>query len=335
MAVTKFAHHILGNVSRHLRVAYRFSYSTMSASDDEYLGAMVRAIIPPLSFSQYKGQCGRIGVVGGCKEYTGAPYFAAISLLKVGADLSHVFCTEGAAPVIKSYSPELIVHPILDKSDATDELKEWIQKMHALVIGPGLGRDPKLFENVKVVLNEATERDLPLVIDADGVYFLTLDPSLIQNYTRAILTPNAPEFKRLYSAVMGEEPPTGDAQQSTKDLSLALGNVTIVRKGPEDIISNGEHVLIGNAEGSPRRCGGQGDLLSGSMGVFAHWAHNALNQTSNQELQVYGPTMAAAYAASTLTRECSRQAFFHHGRSMTTSDMIDKIHHSFERLFSD
>lgn len=30
-----------------------------------------------------------------------------------GADLSHVFCTQEAAPVIKAYSPELIVHPVL------------------------------------------------------------------------------------------------------------------------------------------------------------------------------------------------------------------------------
>lgn len=30
-----------------------------------------------------------------------------------------------------------------------------------------------------------------------------------------------------------------------------------------------------NLEGSGRRCGGQGDLLSGSMGVLAHWAHAA------------------------------------------------------------
>lgn len=33
-----------------------------------------------------------------------------------GADLSHVFCTKDAATVIKSYSPELIVHPILEES---------------------------------------------------------------------------------------------------------------------------------------------------------------------------------------------------------------------------
>jgi len=30
-----------------------------------------------------------------------------------GADLGFVICTKEAAPVIKSYSPELIVHPIL------------------------------------------------------------------------------------------------------------------------------------------------------------------------------------------------------------------------------
>lgn len=33
-----------------------------------------------------------------------------------GADLSHVFCTKDAASVIKSYSPELIVHPVLEES---------------------------------------------------------------------------------------------------------------------------------------------------------------------------------------------------------------------------
>lgn len=30
-----------------------------------------------------------------------------------GADLTHVFCAREAASVIKSYSPELIVHPVL------------------------------------------------------------------------------------------------------------------------------------------------------------------------------------------------------------------------------
>lgn len=32
---------------------------------------------------KYKGQAGKIAVIGGCREYTGAPYFASISALKV------------------------------------------------------------------------------------------------------------------------------------------------------------------------------------------------------------------------------------------------------------
>ena len=52
---------------------------------------------------------------GGCAQYTGAPYFAAISALKTGADMVHVFCEAGAGTVIKGYSPELMVHPVMDK----------------------------------------------------------------------------------------------------------------------------------------------------------------------------------------------------------------------------
>ena len=46
----------------------------------------------------------------------------------MGADLSHVFCTSGAATVIKSYSPELIVHPYLpDSTDYDDEVRRLMQ----------------------------------------------------------------------------------------------------------------------------------------------------------------------------------------------------------------
>ena len=73
----------------------------------------VQRLVPPLSFDSRKGQNGRIGVLGGSYEYTGAPYYAAQSALQAGADLAYVFCADGAAPAIKSYSPELIVLPCL------------------------------------------------------------------------------------------------------------------------------------------------------------------------------------------------------------------------------
>lgn len=92
-----------------------------------------RTVIPRLTDSKHKGQYGRIGVVGGSLEYTGAPYFAAISSLKVGADLAHVFCQKEAAVVIKSYSPELIVHPNLDDENAVEVIAPWLERLHVIV----------------------------------------------------------------------------------------------------------------------------------------------------------------------------------------------------------
>ena len=67
--------------------------------------------------------------------YTGAPYFAAISALKTGADLVHVFCEREAGQVIKSYSPELIVHPVLDTEYVLEEIDQWLPRLHCVVIG--------------------------------------------------------------------------------------------------------------------------------------------------------------------------------------------------------
>lgn len=70
---------------------------------------------------RYKGQSGKVAVLGGCTEYTSAPYFSSVAALQVGADLSHVFCTRGAASILKTLCPDIIVHPYLME---THELSE-------------------------------------------------------------------------------------------------------------------------------------------------------------------------------------------------------------------
>lgn len=73
----------------------------------------IKDLIPELSLQSHKGQLGRVAIIGGSQEYTGAPYFSAMAALRTGVDLVHVFCDQSASFVIKSYSPELIVHPYL------------------------------------------------------------------------------------------------------------------------------------------------------------------------------------------------------------------------------
>ncbi|CAN9497641.1 unnamed protein product [Ophioblennius macclurei] len=304
--------------------------STSHKSMDEDILSLVKTIIPPLTSKKHKGQDGRIGIIGGCQDYTGAPYFAAISALKVGADLSHVFCTKDAATVIKSYSPELIVHPVLDSPNAVEEIEKWLPRLHGLVVGPGLGRDDFLLKTAKEVIERSKARDIPIVIDADGLWLVTQQPSVIQGYQKGILTPNFMEFTRLYEALHHQPVDSSDRQRGVLQLSAAMGNLTLVLKGEQDLITDGSRVISCSVEGSGRRCGGQGDLLSGSMGVLAHWAHAA---STAGTLRSLNPSVVAAFGACSLTRQCNSQAFQQHGRSTTTSDMIQEIGPAFKKLF--
>ncbi|KAM9320975.1 ATP-dependent (S)-NAD(P)H-hydrate dehydratase [Gastrophryne carolinensis] len=305
------------------------SFSTHPAKDMQNIGQLVRNVIPPLTSKKHKGQDGKIGIIGGCQEYTGAPYFAAISALKVGADLSQVFCTKDAATVIKSYSPELIVHPVLDDPNALQEIDKWLPRLHTLVIGPGLGRQDSILETAKSIIEKAKSKGIPLVIDADGLWLIAQQPSVIQGYPKAVLTPNFMEFTRLYEAMLSEPVNTSDQHGSVLRLSQAMGNITIVQKGESDLISDGTKVFVCNQEGSNRRCGGQGDLLAGSLGVFVHWAFLAGPEKMNGN----NPFMVAAFGACSLTRQCNHQAFQKYGRSMTTGDMISEVGTAFNKLF--
>ena len=72
----------------------------------------ISSILPGLTNKSLKGDNGRIAAIGGSYEFTGAPFYSAISALKTGADLAHIFCSKSSSVSIKSYSPEIIVHPV-------------------------------------------------------------------------------------------------------------------------------------------------------------------------------------------------------------------------------
>ena len=337
----------------------------------------VRALIPPLESAKYKGQAGKIAVIGGCREYTGAPFFSAYSALKVGVDIAHVFCTSGAATVIKSYSPELIVHPYLseiasdipqpdanpanyaDKQAASvTAITTWLDRFDALVVGPGLGRDPLVLHTVHEILQIARHRNIPLIIDADGLWIVNQHLDLIQGYSQAILTPNAVEFKRLCDALHVDL----ESVNACHDVALKLQGPVVLRKGKEDFISDGMHTLICKEPGSMRRAGGQGDVLSGAIAAFVAWAAGrkktqsssalagGVNVAESSSMQAVrgregegeedddedeegqerrivnlSPLMLAAYGGCLTTKIASRRAFQRHGRAMGANDVIAEL----------
>lgn len=313
----------------------------------------VRRLILPYSRIKRKGDAGIVGVLGGCLEYTGAPYYAAMGALKTGADLAHVFCTHDAGQAIKSYSPELIVHPVIrsptiDTDKAIAYICRWLERLTCLVIGPGLGReDPEMTKVARMVIQVAREMHIPIVIDADGLFLVAQDPSLVRGYKKAILTPNFVEFERLEKSleriVTDDDGVTNDNRISLdiegvwRDLAKrilgvchAYGECTFLVKGAIDIIAQGNEAVAMNIAGSPKRSGGQGDVLAGSLAVFAGWA---LSTKDTEPSSNMGKDMiTACWGASYLTRIAAAAAFKKRMRGMTAPDIIDALPSCFATL---
>mmetsp|Transcript_20442 Transcript_20442/g.46186 ORF Transcript_20442/g.46186 Transcript_20442/m.46186 type:complete len:303 (+) Transcript_20442:425-1333(+) len=291
-----------------------------------------------------------------------------MAALKVGADLAFVFTAQEAAIPLKCYGPELMVLSMysvaeFDLAASSEEreqlvargvakVKEALSRVHALLIGPGLGRHPQVMHLVAEVISVAKEMELPLVIDADGLLLVTRRPDLVHGYPNLVLTPNAAEFARLRDAVLlGQSPrnethrpsdpsasaPSADLAEAraaavTADLaqvSAALGNVPILLKGAADVTAQGGRLLqVSGEQGSPRRCGGMGDILSGATVVLLTWALRSDQgkglETAGGELD-FPQALWAAWAASILTKRSAAKAFSKHKRSTTAPDVLEEL----------
>lgn len=294
-------------------------------------------LIPPLLDKFHKGQLGRILIVGGCEDYTGAPYFSCMASALVGADMNHIMCSKDAGVVIKGYSPNLMVHPYLLEGEKyqlnklPSKITALLDRIHVVVVGPGLGRDEAMIAQAEQIIREARNRNLPLVVDADGLYVIQQNLDLIKG-ADAILTPNIVEFGRLVAAANIDA--KLQLRQRAEALASKLGNLTVIIKGDHDIITNGKDTLVNDLEGSPRRVSGQGDTLSGAVATFLGWRQaykQGLWDTNPIDLDL---SLVAAYAASSVTRTASRLAYAENGRSMVTTDVTKHVGPAFKTLFT-
>ncbi|EMD94210.1 hypothetical protein COCC4DRAFT_30913 [Bipolaris maydis ATCC 48331] len=318
----------------------------MAGASRKDLLKKVYNMVPPMLESFHKGQLGRVAVIGGSEDYTGAPYFSAMASAKLGCDMSHVICEPGAGAVIKTYSPNLMVHPYmrqsknLAQSESADsvsaEVVGMLSRLHVVVIGPGLGRDKLMQDTCARVIEEARKQGIPFVLDADGLYLAQTRPELVEGCKECILTPNVVEFGRLAKA-KGVNVDEGDPSELCSKLSKAFGGVTIIQKGAKDYISNGSHTLVSDGEGGLKRSGGQGDTLTGSLATLL-----AYRKAYHDKLWDIGTEMSrsetlalAAYGGSCITRECSKLAFKEKGRSLQASDLTEHVHTAFLNIIGE
>ncbi|CAJ1372879.1 unnamed protein product [Effrenium voratum] len=262
----------------------------------------------------------------------GAPYYAGMAALRVGAELLYLCTAEEATGPIKGYSPELMVSEVYrwsvmsshDAGVVEQEKKRMVEKMeallprfHALVLGCGLGRDDRVLDAVARIIEAAKARKLPLVIDADGLWLIERRPELVKGYNEAMLTPNAAEFRRLSAAVLGREDAT------VLELCEAMAGPIILQKGAVDLIAAPQLSEVRRCaeEGAPRRPGGLGDFLAGSLGTLAAWA--VLRRRS---------LVLACEAACVLVRLACKESYRKRKRAMVAPDVLEEVGAAFETL---
>jgi len=220
----------------------------------------------PRRAESHKGDFGRVLVIGGNETYTGAPALVALAALRTGVDVTYVAAPNKTAHDISSISPDLITIKLMGdhlNSNNITELMEYIEKVDVVVAGPGLGTHNETVEAINEIIPYIEESGKALLLDADAIKSFSQLQKPLKIPT--VFTPHKGEFVVL----TGSELPI-ELQNKIKCVGYEaekLG-VTILLKGHEDIISDGNRTKI-NLTGNPgMTVGGTGDVLAGIVGGF-------------------------------------------------------------------
>src|SRR6266487_2894889 len=220
----------------------------------------------PRPANAHKGDYGRLLIIGGSENFTGAPAFSALAATKCGTDLVYVASPAKTSDIIASYSPDLITVKLSGDHlnlRALPELSKWIATADAIVLGPGIGLHDETVDTVKKLISELGDQTKPMVLDADALKIFGRSRRRLRNPT--VLTPHQGEFAQVLQRKIS--PDTQLRQEAAKQLATETGAV-VVLKGDLDIIADATRLKM-NRTGNPyMTVGGTGDVLTGIIGAF-------------------------------------------------------------------
>ena len=257
----------------------------------------VLRILPDRDVNASKGDFGRILLLCGSRGFTGAAALAAMGALRSGAGLVYLGVPESIYAIEAIKLNEPVVFPLADEggmlSDRSiGEIQGRLSAMDAVLVGPGLGRSPGTRAVVTAVMESYQGC---VVLDADGINVLSEHRNVLRGRKYpTVLTPHDKEFRRIGGNL------TLPRVQAAEAFAAEMG-VTLLLKGHETIITDGERTYI-NKTGNPGMAvGGSGDVLSGMIvslvgqGIepllaasVAAWLHGRAGDVCAEQMGQYG-----------------------------------------------
>ena len=266
----------------------------------------VKKFIPARNFNSRKGDNGTVLVVGGSYIYHGAPILSSLAALRCGTDLVYTAIPKVNVQSTRAISPNLIVIPLVDQKLTRGTVRKLLgqipKSLDSTTIGMGLAIQDN--EALKILVKSLIDSDVRLSLDASALVSDIL--SLIPN-TNSVVTPHVGEFKRLF----GDSPPSNLKQRISMVEKYAKEfSVTVLLKGPTDVISDGKSTYLNPKKTPAMTVGGTGDVLSGLVAGMLSKNRDSLESA-----------VAATYINGQAGKIVQRKVGLH----MTSMDLIDVL----------
>ncbi|HEV3155546.1 MAG TPA: NAD(P)H-hydrate dehydratase [Candidatus Baltobacteraceae bacterium] len=226
--------------------------------DDEF-----RALLPSRANAADKRSAGAPLIIAGSAQFPGAAVLCAMGAARAGAGYVTVATPEAAAPALRMHLIEQVAVTIPmegNVEEAAGDLLDVSKRCTSVAIGPGLGLDDRTGE---IVRNFCDRVDLPLVIDASGLFHFAKNLELLRG-KRVVLTPHAGEFARL----SGKGTVREEERVSRLREFVDRTGITTLLKGESTLVYDGTTLHV-NTTGSPALAtAGTGDVLTGVISTL-------------------------------------------------------------------
>ncbi len=276
----------------------------------EYTADELVALLPLPDDDANKYTRGTFVLVAGSARYPGAACLAAAASQRMGAGYTEVVCAPDAVPLVRGFRPSLVVRA-WEGFQSSDIAPARPGKPVAYAVGSGFDADDAASARlVHLVLKHA---QVPVLVDGGGLAALAskkgqrlLKRRFIHGWP-TVVTPHGGEAARLARAFELEEE---DPARLSQLLAQAYG-VTVVLKGPDTFVSDGDGV-VRMAEGTAALAkAGTGDVLAGMVGALLAQGMEPMGAA------VLGATLHARAGAAAAARLTSI--------SVAAEDVVDAI----------
>jgi len=203
----------------------------------------------------HKYSRGKMIILGGQINMTGATILSAEAALRVGIGSVKILCNKKTLPIYSSKFPSALK----EVTNNLSFLKKLIlkEKKSSFLIGPGSGSNKKTKEKTKLILKNSNYA----IIDADALTCFKAKPKELYRLLdkNKIITPHIKEFHTIFPSINKK------ISRYQKIITASrLCKCTIVLKGTNTLICSSKRKVVINKHASKELAViGSGDVLSG------------------------------------------------------------------------